>query len=135
MLALTLHSMRMDRKSMLMMMDPGALLQTPGLTTAIWVPTTRTSSTLGMMMDGMVMPGTMVKLTMTATTRTGPSTTTMAGMTMDLKKTEVNRKKTPATPSQRRRTTSRAKEKADLPLWALDAAPVEANGTTPTLAL
>ena len=104
------------------------------LTTATWAPTTRTSSTLGMMMDGMAMLGTMVKLTTTATTRTGPSTTTMAGMKKHLKKMEVNKKRTPATTSQRRRSTSRAREKADIPPWALDVALVEANGTIPTRA-
>ena len=92
MLAPTQRSMRTDRNPMAKMMAPGVLSLTTGQTAALLAPTTWTSSTHGMMMDGMVNLGTMRRPTMTATTRTGPSTMTMAGTTNNQKMMEPIRR-------------------------------------------
>ena len=57
MLAPTQRSMRTDRNPMAKMMVSGVLSLTTGPTAALLAPTTWTSSTHGMTMDGMVTRG------------------------------------------------------------------------------
>ena len=119
------HTMKNAEK----MAEAGALWRTTGLKMA----TSPTTSTPGMRAIGTTAPGTM-RLPR-PTTRTGlPSTMTTVGMMKNLNKLKVMNTNHKRPPLRSLASTSKEKAKAVLRSWDLDAAPVDRNGTTRTLA-